>query len=360
MQSRPVLGNAGEVRTDLGEAAVPLRAVRAGNAARYLRAFVLSGIGTVLLIRAYLGATGYPRLGTGGLHIAHVLWGGVLMVVAIGLATVLYGHTVRLAAAIVGGVGFGLFLDEVGKFLTVDNNYFYRPAASIIYLVFVLLVVLDRWLWSPAPPSPLRRRADAVDVALGGVVFGVTARQRAHAIRSVGAPESELDRAVVQLLAALPEREETAVRPWYHLVDRVREARDRIARRRWPVRAAAGWIIAQPLLFLVVGAIIDGGHHREGGAAVAAVLTTVVTTVLGIVGAIRLRRDRAAALRLFGLALTIDLLVGQVFKFTLDQFGAVPALVVNLLLLSMVNAARVAARSEAQPADPSTPDRPLP
>ena len=66
---------------------------------------------------------------------------------------------------------------------------------------FVRHVVLDRWLRSPAPPSPLQRRADAVDVALGGVVFGVTARQRAHAIRSVGAPESELDRAVVRLLA---------------------------------------------------------------------------------------------------------------------------------------------------------------
>lgn len=277
---------------------------------------------------------------TGGLHVAHVLWGGLLMVVAIGLATVLYGHAVRLTAAVVGGVGFGLFLDEVGKFLTADNNYFYRPAASIIYLVFVLLVVLDRRLRNPAARSRGQRLADAVEVALGGVVFGVTARQRADAIRSVAAPDSELDRAVVGLLAALPEREETAVRPWYHLVERVREARDRLAQRPWPVRAAAGWIIAQPLLFLVIGAIINGGHRREGGAALAAVLTTVVTTAFGIVGAIRLPRDRAAALRWFGLALTIDLLVGQVFKFTLDQFGAVPALVVDLLLLSMVNAAR--------------------
>src|SRR5690348_8702951 len=111
------LDHAGEVRTDLSQAAVPLKALRAGNAARYLRAFAFAGIGTVLLTRAYLGVTGYPRLGEGSLHIAHVLWGGLLMVVAIGLATVLYGHTARVTGAIVGGVGFGLFLDEVGKFL---------------------------------------------------------------------------------------------------------------------------------------------------------------------------------------------------------------------------------------------------
>jgi hypothetical protein len=336
----PELGNAGEVLPDLSQTAVPLRAVPAGNAARYLRAFAFAGIGTVLLIRTYLGVTGYPRLGTGGLHIAHVLWGGMLMVVAIGLATVLYGHTVRLAAALVGGVGFGLFLDEVGKFLTQNNNYFYRPAASIIYLAFALLVLLDRWLRSRAVPTQGQRRADAVDVALGGVVFGVTARQRADAIRSVGVPDCELDHAVVRLLAALPERDETATRPWHHLVDRLRETRDRLAQRRWPVRAAAGWIIAQPVLFLVFGAIIDGGHRREVGVTVPAVIVTMVMTALGIVGAIRLRRDRPAALRLFSLALTIDLLIGQVFKFTLNQFGAVPALVADLLLLSVVNAAR--------------------
>jgi hypothetical protein len=211
-----------------------------------------------------------------------------------------------------------------------------------------LLVVLDRWLRKPVVPTRQQRRADAVDVALGGVAFGVTERQRRDAIRSVGAPDSELDRAVVRLLEALPECEETPVRPWRHLMHRVREARDRLARYRWPVRVTAGWLIAQPLLFLVLGAIVEHGRRREAGVAVVAVLATVVTTVLGIVGAIRLRRDRASALRLFGLALSVDLLFGQVFKFTLNQFDGVPTLVVDLLLLWMVNAARVAADAEAR------------
>ncbi|WP_157546712.1 hypothetical protein [Hamadaea tsunoensis] len=328
---------------DLSRAAAPWRAARAGNAARYLRAFVLAGIGTVLLIRAYLGMTGYPRLGVGGLHVAHVLWGGLLMGAAIGAATILYGRPARFAAAVVGGVGFGLFLDEVGKFLTQNNDYFYRPAASIIYLVFALLLLLGRRLRNRTAPTRSQRRADALDMALGGIVFGVTAHQRADAIRSIGVPENELDRAVLHLLEALPPGEETAGRPWRRVADWARTTRDRLARRRWPIRAAAGWIIAQPVLFLVIGAIVDGGRRRETGPAIVAVLVAVVMTALGIAGSIRLRRDRAAALRWFGIALSIDLIVGQVFKFTLSQFGAVPALAADLLLLSIVNAAQAAA-----------------
>ncbi|MDG4803867.1 hypothetical protein [Micromonospora sp. WMMD980] len=43
---------------------LPARAI---DAAAYLQAFVLSGVVTVLAVRAYLRATDYPQLGGGGL-----------------------------------------------------------------------------------------------------------------------------------------------------------------------------------------------------------------------------------------------------------------------------------------------------
>jgi hypothetical protein len=45
---------------------------------------LISRIATVLVIRTELWLTNYPQLGGSGLHIAHLLWGALLMLLAIG------------------------------------------------------------------------------------------------------------------------------------------------------------------------------------------------------------------------------------------------------------------------------------
>src|SRR5437762_2552671 len=103
-------------------------------------------VAALLSVRFFLGLTGFPRLGGGGVHIAHMLWGGGLMVAALLVLLGYLGQRIRRTAAVVGGVGFGLFIDELGKFITSDNNYFYRPAIALIYVIFVLLFLWWRSL----------------------------------------------------------------------------------------------------------------------------------------------------------------------------------------------------------------------
>jgi hypothetical protein len=123
------------------------------RATTYLMGFVVSAVLTILILRLALALAGYPQVGGGGLHIAHELWGGLLMGLAIVLAMSFIGQVVRPYVAIVTGIGFGLFLDEVGKFVTSTNNYFFKPALAIIYATVVFFVLVVHWVHGRRPSS---------------------------------------------------------------------------------------------------------------------------------------------------------------------------------------------------------------
>jgi hypothetical protein len=61
---------------------MPFKHLTRAADADLLDTFLVSAIAAIVVIRIFLEATGYPQLG-GGLHIAHVLWGGLGMLVAI-------------------------------------------------------------------------------------------------------------------------------------------------------------------------------------------------------------------------------------------------------------------------------------
>ena len=127
--------------------------------------FLFAAAGTVLIVRAALAATGYPKVGGGSFHIAHVVWGGILLGVGLVTMAVALGTATRFWACLIGGVGFGLFIDEVGKFVTADVNYFYSPASAIIYTVLLASYLLGR-------EAVVRRRLSPVRVrAIAGLAF---------------------------------------------------------------------------------------------------------------------------------------------------------------------------------------------
>ncbi len=117
----------------------PIRRQKARN---YLLITLLSFALSVSLTRLFLTMTGYPQLGTRELHIAHVLWGGLILFIATLLPLLFTNQWIFTTTALLSGVGVGLFMDEVGKFITQTNDYFYPPAAPIIYAFFLLVVLV--------------------------------------------------------------------------------------------------------------------------------------------------------------------------------------------------------------------------
>ena len=310
------------------------------RATRHLGTFLVATAATVLLTRAFLAATGYPQIGGGGLHIAHVLWGGLLMALAFLLLLSFSGPALRPFGALLGGVGFGLFVDEVGKFVTSDNDYFYEPTAAIIYATVVGLGLVAEALHGRRPPDPREALAGAVDEAVAGVVGGFTpaARHRAeqrltHAGDVPGSAETRaLLRSIDEDHAELPDPVDT-VSSW---VVRMLHALVRARFVPWlavavlvgssavtVTRAVLAWAAGEDVLWWVVtGALLAGA----------------VSVALCVVGLLRVRRDAVEGYEWFRRAVLVSLLVTQFFLFRISQWDATWGLLVDLLVLGVVGA----------------------
>ncbi len=209
------------------------------RATTYLMGFVVSTVLTILILRASLAMAGYPQVGGNGLHIAHALWGGLLLSVAIVLSMSFIGQVIRPYVAIVGGIGFGLFLDEVGKFVTSTNNYFFRPAIAIVYLTVVLFVLVIQWVHGRRPTTPAEYLAAALAEVCAAAGGGFSDQRRDRALLLIQLSDGEPGCVEAEALVRSMPRGRQLGDPL-------------IAMRRWIQLSAYGWFERAVLVDLLL------------------------------------------------------------------------------------------------------------
>jgi len=119
--------------------------IKRENASDLILIIMISALITLLVTRFLLNLFGWPTISFGVWHIAHVLWGGLGMMIGIILILATYGERIRRTAAIISGIGWGLFIDEIGKYLTKKNDYWFQPAIIFIYISFIILFLVYRY-----------------------------------------------------------------------------------------------------------------------------------------------------------------------------------------------------------------------
>jgi hypothetical protein len=314
------------------------RPARSFDLHQHLTTLFVCAVATVIFTRGFLAATGYPQVGGSKLHIAHVLWGGLLMLAALLTTLAFLSPAAKPIAAVAGGVGFGLFIDEVGKFVTKDVDYFYRPAIAIIYVAFVVLFLVIRWL--------SRRRFNAEEATL----IGLESLQRA----AVGGLSDERRAHVLALLRAAGAGGPLAdgVRTLLDQVSTERAAHEPLP-RRVSRRLGEIWtpLTAHPLFragifaVLIVAACISTAELawllRDGLGGLsfserAFALTTFAADVMLLIGAFRLTRSLLSALHWYEHAVLLEMLVGQIFLYASEQLAATLNLVVLLVVWALL------------------------
>ncbi|MGV9712467.1 hypothetical protein ACWDTI_17595 [Gordonia sp. NPDC003424] len=314
--------------------------------------FIVFAIGTILVTRGYLQLTGYPQVGGGDLHIAHALYGGALMMLALLIGWLFLGPAMRVAAVVMGGIGFGLFLDEVGKFVTKDNDYFYGPSAEIMYILVVLILLAGRIVRDVRRPTVAEAIANAATIAADGISHGLPQQRRQQATQLLAlAQDLDGDPATIATIQSLLDASKD--RP-----DRLMRLRHRIARLipdmfrspRW--LTVMGWLLvigaASSITVVVLGWIFNNRDlgdvelyfelSRDRTATWILFVSSIITLALALPGMIaRQQTTRVWPLRLLRLAALVSTLSNALVDFALEGFGALANLAVGLFALAIIN-----------------------
>jgi hypothetical protein len=320
-----------------------------------LQTFLVAACATVLIIRTQLWATNYPQLGGGGLHIAHLLYGGIFMVLAIGLLLIYLNRAIRRPAAVIGGVGFGFFIDELGKFITSDNNYFFKPAAALIYLIFVGMYMVIRALERKRGLTQMELLSNALDLTAEATRHDLDVREKRRALALLDQvdPANPLLSPIREMLAKLDAIPTSPPRWPARTARRVRDGYFEFAERplffKLVTAIIVGWGVLS--LFFTFELVLSLGLHLGGARSGsisddighlsvinwASLASTTASGVLVVIGVVHLRAgERMEAYRWFERALLVSIFITRAFSFVESQFGAVFGLAIDLLLLVSV------------------------
>lgn len=326
--------------------------VRNVLAREQLDLFLISAVSSLLLLRFYLYLTGYPQVGGGNLHIAHMLYGGLLMLIAIIFTLSFLGRRIQRLSALLGGVGFGIFIDEIGKFLTRDNNYFFRPSVGIIYAVFTVLYLTFNFLGRRQRLTSQEYQLNALAQLEEAVLRNMDSREKRRVVTLLtqADPRSPITKHLNALLAGVDPIAPPEPKQWRRLLHRI----NRWYRRAWQRRASntvvQAFFLLEAGIFLiaVIGAVYNNiddvldffhGHSDYGHSLIVGQLvSTVVAAALAITGAVQLvQASRESAFEWFRRATLVNLLLTEFFLFSRVQFGAIPSFIFNLVLLILIN-----------------------
>lgn len=119
-------------------------AVPRDNADSYLFTVLCFFLLSLLCTKLFMGYL-YDDVGSiyiGGLHIHHHFFGAVLIVLA-AIWGIYYSNEVSIrTASVMLGAGLGIFIDEMGEYMTDALDYWWKGSYSMIYVIVIVFIIM--------------------------------------------------------------------------------------------------------------------------------------------------------------------------------------------------------------------------
>ena len=318
---------------------------------------------SVLATRVFLEVMGNPIIGGGQWHIAHVLFGGIFMIGAMISVLAFEGTMVRKNMAMVFGIGWGLFIDEIGKYVTSDNNYWFRPAVMIIYISFIILFLIYRYL------ERLRKRDNRTIFysvlgqleELGENDLETTEKKRLEAsltqiIKEDAGNLKIMSKGILEAIKTIRAKSDKGERKLMTMGKKIYSATYRkIFRRKLIMYGLFGYSVYYALDKIIdilrisvtpeKMAMIERFYSDYDFFGKSDIYMIVFKMVFDLMAAIFFlfgaryfwSNKRLRGIRLFKYGLYISILLGSIFRFYFEQFGALVELGLGLIILEMLN-----------------------
>jgi len=327
--------------------------IRNMDAGTYLEIFLVSAVASILAIRAYLAITGYPQLGNSELHIAHMLWGGIFMLVGIIALAMFLGKAAQYVGVICGGIGFGTFIDEVGKFITQDNDYFYQPSVSIMYVTFIVIFLVVRNIITRARYSSIEYLMNAIHELEEVAHLDLDVEEKEKVLKYLAKCDAN-DPLVSELKSTLDKIELVPVPEaglYVRIKDRLASFYRKIAVTNWFKWVIISFFSAQlafnlfyvfvlvalkmlnwDVLNVSIIASLAGGLEKITFSDYAYLISSLLAAGLALWGLLLFIKSRLSAFRMFERSVMVSLFLTQVFVFFQAQFWGLAGLIVYLLV----------------------------
>ncbi len=312
--------------------------------------FLISAISSLLAVRLYLEVTGYPQIGSGGLHIAHMLWGGFLMMIGTVVMLSFIGYKAQQLGALLSGVGFGVFIDELGKFITNDNDYFFEPTIGILYAIFVIMYLSFNFLTRDQKLTSREYQMNALFELEQLVAYDLDAGEK----RQVKALLAKADQRshITKDLSALIDKASLSAHETPGFLHRWARTIDSLYIKFWDQKrsntiAKAVFGLTTIAIFLTIIAtsysnvidikyLFDTQINYGEELIIGQFITSIIAGLLILYGFVLLKDSRQAAFEQFRRSTLITIYLTEFFVFSRIQFEALPGLVTNIALLIII------------------------
>ena len=264
------------------------------------------------------------------------------MTVAFLLLLAYVSRSIKFSASIIGGIGFGVFIDELGKFITRDNNYFFQPAVALIYVIFILIYLSFRAIEKHKEFSKEEYLINGLEMVKEAILNDMNEEEKKHAIEYL--EKSGSRNAFVESLIFMLKREKPIPGSRPNIVSRwimfLRKIYHRLLKTKWFLNFVVIFFIGKSIFYVALfGATILSFfitsiqiEFRQIG-----FISSIISGLFVIIGVMQLHKSRLIGYIFFRRSVLASIFLTQVFSFYADQFSALVGLAFNIGLLAVLD-----------------------